>query len=391
MRQFKSTLDLTDNAVYMLRPDTLAFFYVNKAAKDQLGWSDEEFFNMTLPDIGFDTERDDVRDNFKLLIGEAGNSITFKKLQRRRNGEVMPVEINAQYNVPTDENPYIVAIVKDITELQRVERAKAEFISTVSHELRTPLTSIKGALGLMKSGVINKFPDKLDSLVNIAYANSGRLEALINSILEIEQISAGKENYKLVSTNLPLLVKEAIEANTGYADKYGATLIYSDTDEPLAVNADKSRLMQVMANLISNAAKFSLPGGKVDVSVGRHSERARITVKDSGIGIPETAQLTIFDRFTQADSSDRRARGGTGLGLNIAKTIVEAHDGTISFISELGEGTTFYVYLPIVEAESVKQTNEMERSVSADLKEILHAEDNEDILEIVKISTEVAG
>jgi PAS domain S-box-containing protein len=360
MRQFKSTLDLTDNQVFMIWPDTLKFFYVNQAAQDQLGWNDEELYNMTLLDIVTNTEGAELREKIKSLI-EAGVAITFKAHHQRRNGELIPVEIHAQYIVPADENPRIVGIVRDITERLKADKAKAEFISTVSHELRTPLTSIKGVLGLIRGGVFDKFPEKLHSVVNIAYANCGRLELLINSILEVEQISAGKKSYKMVPINLALLVEEAVVASMGYGVEYGVTFIYSDTDEPLTVNADKDSFMQVMANLLSNAAKFSLTDGKVEVSVGRHNESARIIVKDYGSGIPEKAMPTIFDRFTQADSSDRRAKGGTGLGLNIAKTIVDAHDGSISFTSELGEGTTFYVDLPVVEAESVQQTNEMEK------------------------------
>jgi PAS domain S-box-containing protein len=361
MRQFKSTLDLTENEVYMLWPDTLKFFYVNKAAKDQLGWSDEEFLNMTLSDIVLNIKGDETREIINLLIGGSNKSATFRTFLQRRNGDVIPVEIDAQYITPTDESPRIVAIAKDITELQKVDKAKSEFISTITHELRTPLTSIKGALGLIRTGAYDKDHNKLHSMINICYANSGRLELLIDSILKIEEFTSGEKNQKMDSTNLPLLVEESVEANTGYGDEYGVTFVYRDTDEPLMVNADKDSLMQVMANLLSNAAKFSLTGGKVEVSVGRLNEQARIIVKDSGSGIPERAQPTIFDRFTQADSSDRRAKGGTGLGLNIAKTIVDAHIGTISFISELGEGTTFYVDLPLVETESVPQANELEK------------------------------
>jgi PAS domain S-box-containing protein len=279
---------------------------------------------------------------------------------RRADGGVFPAELAVSSSIGKNGISFI-GIVRDLTERQKLDNSKAEFISTVSHELRTPLTSIKGVLGLIRGGVFDKFPEKLHSVVNIAYANCGRLELLINSILEIEQISAGKKSYKMVPINLALLVEEAVVTSMGYGVEYGVTFIYSDTDEPLTVNADKDRLIQVMANLLSNAAKFSLTDGKVEVSVGRHNESARIIVKDYGSGIPEKAMPTIFDRFTQADSSDRRAKGGTGLGLNIAKTIVDAHDGSISFTSELGKGTTFYVDLPVVEAESVQQTNEMEK------------------------------
>lgn len=351
IRQFKTTLDLTQDEVYMFWPDTLKFFYVNQAAKAQLGWSDDEFSNMTPLDIKPEFSEPEFRKMLIPLMRENQKSTTFETIHERRNGERLPVEIHLQYIAPINEDPRFVAVVKDITKRQEVDVAKTEFISTVSHELRTPLTSIKGALGIIKAGVLDDTPDKLHSMVNIAYDNSNRLEGLINDILDMEKITAEEVNFQMDQTNINWLVEEAIEANAAYGDQYGVTFICSHIDVSLSVNIDKDRMMQVMANLLSNAAKFSPRGGTVEISIARRNGNVRITVKDNGSGIPEDARATIFERFTQADSSDQRAKGGTGLGLNIAKAIVEKHGGTIGFSTEVGKGTTFYFDLKEIKAE----------------------------------------
>lgn len=230
-------------------------------------------------------------------------------------------------------------------------RAKSEFIATVSHELRSPLTSIKGVLGLIKAKAFDKDPDKLYSMVNIAYANCDRLNLLITDILNREKLEAGMMDFHMHPTDLSALVKEAVEANRGYGFEYGVSFVCTDIKEPLMVCADSERLMQVMANLLSNAAKFSPRGEKVEASVVRNDKNIRIAVKDYGRGIPEEAQETLFDRFTQVNSSNLRTKGGTGLGLSIIKEIVNAHNGIVSFTSEVGKGTTFYVDLPEILAE----------------------------------------
>jgi signal transduction histidine kinase len=216
----------------------------------------------------------------------------------------------------------------------------------VSHELRTPLTAIKAALGLIQSGVFDKNPEKLPSTVGIAYKNADRLHLLIDDILDIEMLNVGKMNFHMESVDVSSLVEEATLSIEAFGSQYGVTFVYSGTDELLYVNGDYNRLIQVIANLLSNATKFSHRDGQVDVFLARHNGNIRVSVQDYGRGIPESARASIFDNFTQVDSSDRRNRGGSGLGLSIAKKIVEAHDGHIDFISEVDKGTTFYFDLP---------------------------------------------
>jgi signal transduction histidine kinase len=240
----------------------------------------------------------------------------------------------------------LIVINKEKDRIRRAsEKAKTEFISTISHELRTPLTSIKGALGIIKAGVLDQYPDKLISVVDVAYNNSVRLHHLIDEILDIEKIESGKLVLQMDSTNISELLEEAIATNKGYAQEYGVTFVCSGTEQSLFVDADGDRLMQVMGNLLSNAAKFSPYGGQIEVSLARHEGSLRIAVEDHGCGIVEESRETIFDKFTQADATDRRQKGGSGLGLSIATMFVEAHNGKLYFTTKVDKGTTFYIDL----------------------------------------------
>ena len=275
----------------------------------------------------------------------------------------------------------------DISERKEIERAKSEFISTVSHELRTPLTSIKGSLGLIKSGTLGNLPDKLQSMLDIAYNNSDRLVLLINDILDMDKIEAGKMNFNLKTVEVRSLVDEAIEANKGYGDEHGVTFLRSGLEEQALIEGDKDRLMQVLSNLMSNAAKFSPDGEIVTLSIFDFNEEIRIAVEDKGPGIPEDFRDSLFEKFSQADSSDTRKVGGTGLGLSISQAIVEQHRGTIGFDTETGNGSTFYINLPKLadrsETRPVQTTGNGNR--------ILICEDEADVAAILETMLHEAG
>ncbi len=244
-----------------------------------------------------------------------------------------------------------VAIRTDITERKEIDRMKSEFVSTVSHELRTPLTSIKGSLGLIRSGVIGELPGKLGSMIDIAYNNSDRLIRLINDILDIEKIEAGKMDFQMSSLNFGQLLEQAVEANKGYGEEHGVSFVLSSNLPEAMVEGNHDRLMQVLSNLMSNAAKFSHEGGDIEISISQRESCFRVSVADHGTGIPEEFRNKIFGKFSQADSSDTRKKGGTGLGLNITKVIVEQHGGSIGFETETGKGTTFFFDIPKLQVQ----------------------------------------
>ena len=241
----------------------------------------------------------------------------------------------------------------DITERKRINRMKDEFVSTVSHELRTPLTSISGSHSLLLGGVIEELSPKVHDLLDLANRNTKRLLSLINDILDLQKMEAGKMKYEFSPIDLSTLVERAIEENSEYAKQYDIKLELKESSSMFA-NVDENRMMQVLGNLISNAIKFSEQGASVELSLTQYEENARIQVIDHGRGIPEHFHKTLFNKFTQVDSSDSRQKGGTGLGLAITKSIIEKHKGNISFISKIDEGTTFYCELPLLKPESSK-------------------------------------
>lgn len=224
---------------------------------------------------------------------------------------------------------------------------KSQFVSTVSHELRTPLTSIKLSLDLLNSGALGPIPANMKSIVQTAGRNGERLSKLIDDLLDLQKLEAGEMRYHMEVLNAQAFLREAIDANARFAEAKDVKLVADCPDDPpLFVEADEMRLMQVMSNMISNAVKFSHKGGTVAVGCRAKRGKTTIFVKDNGIGIPEGSREKVFGKFTQIDSSDRRQVGGTGLGMSISKEIVEQFKGKIDYLSEPGNGTTFFVELP---------------------------------------------
>ncbi|SEN80712.1 Signal transduction histidine kinase [Roseovarius tolerans] len=220
---------------------------------------------------------------------------------------------------------------------------KTQFLSTVSHELRTPLTSIMGSLDLVNNGILGEVPDKLKPVIGMAAKNGHRLANLIDDLLDLQKIEAGEIAFHFKPVEANDLVDEAVEATAGYATKLGIHVTTVPCEEDCRFMGDRSRLMQVMNNLLSNALKFSEEGSTVKVRVENLGSRIRISVQDEGVGIPEGAKDRVFGKFSQVDSSDVRKVGGTGLGLNITKQIIELHNASIDYASELGVGSTFRI------------------------------------------------
>lgn len=242
----------------------------------------------------------------------------------------------------------IIAQGRDITQQLEAERLKKEFTSTLSHELRTPLTSIIGSLQLINSGVLGDVEKDVTELTMIAERNGQRLLDLINDLLDIEKIESGKFTLAPEIVSLDSVMRDTLVLNKGFADRYNVRLALEERLVPVKVEADPKRLVQIVTNLLSNAAKFSPEGGTVDVTLQINGERARVGIHDRGSGIPDTFRARIFSRFAQADSTATRQKGGTGLGLAICKRLIELMHGTIGFEDRPGGGTTFYFELPVI-------------------------------------------
>jgi PAS domain S-box-containing protein len=275
----------------------------------------------------------------------------------------------------------LVGIVHDISERKEMERRVSEFYSTVSHELRTPLTSIRASLGLLEGGIAGVLPDKAKKLVDIARAESDRLIRLINDILDIRKIEAGRLELKQRPLKARKVVDVTLQGTAGMAHEYGVKLV-SIVETEREIFADQDRVVQVLTNLVSNAIKYAPRHGDVTVKVAGHGAFCRYSVTDKGPGIPEDQLHKLFGLFQQLDSTDTRQKGGTGLGLAISKAIVEQHGGTISVNTKHGEGSTFYFDIPAnkepLHDEPAKDVTDFSAGY------VLVVEDDEKLTEVLK-------
>jgi PAS domain S-box-containing protein len=318
----------------------------------------------------------------------------------RKDGSEVPIEIGLN-PLLTSEGEFVLSSIVDLSQRLEIERIRNEFVSTVSHELRTPLTSIRGSLGLLQSGAMGALPNKAAEMVTIAYKNSGRLVRIINDILDISTIEAGKLALQMRIVTLAELLQQSVDANAGFAEKCEVRFVLEHVSVKHRVMADPDRLMQVVANLLSNAAKFSAPGSDVLIRVRPGSTTLRIEVQDSGAGIPEEFKAHIFTKFAQADASATRRFEGTGLGLSIARKLTEAMGGSMGFDSIVDQGSVFYIELPRMDAApAMLRATQLSETASykvllglADSSEIgasvvvprlLYVEDDEDLISVIR-------
>jgi signal transduction histidine kinase len=229
-----------------------------------------------------------------------------------------------------------------------LDAAKDEFISTVSHELRTPLTSIRGALGLLSSGLLGDVDAKAHNLLRIASTNTERLIRLINDILDLERMESGRAPLNLRRCSLYDLGREALETMTALAEaaEVELDLTCHAPRDSIYFDADPDRILQVLTNLLSNAIKFSPPASTVTVEIEANSDSLFLKVVDRGRGIPADKLETVFDRFQQVEHTDASKKGGTGLGLAICRSIVQQHGGAIWAQSNLSPTESHHTALP---------------------------------------------
>lgn len=266
---------------------------------------------------------------------------------RRQNGEVFAIDLSRNSTEHQGKARY-VWLIRDISERKKVEQLKNDFVSTVSHELRTPLTAISGALGLAVGGALGPLNDKQQHMLTLAEQNSQRLGKLINDLLDIEKLAVNKMQFKLRLWPLAALLRQAIELNQPVALQRQVKLeLHCAEQDDLWVEVDEVRLQQVMANLLANAIRYSPIGSAVVVSVELSANTVRVSVTDQGDGVAADFESRLFQKFSQADSSDRRQVAGTGLGLAICKDLLKAMGGTIGYHRSTTGGACFYFTLPL--------------------------------------------
>jgi signal transduction histidine kinase/DNA-binding response OmpR family regulator len=255
----------------------------------------------------------------------------------------------APVSLGSEEHPSIVAVLRDISREAEIERLKNEFISTVSHELRTPMTLIKGYTDLLLSGneQIGQLNLTQNKFVRVMQSNANRLTDLVNDILEISRIETGRIKLKFAALDIRDVILDVATSFEREMRNKELKLSTRLPDQMPKIYADKSRLTQILVNLIGNAWQYTPEGGEIEVSANQTGRFVQVNVKDTGIGIPEKDIPYLFDRFFRSERSEVQIVDGTGLGLSITKSFVEMLGGRIWVTSELDVGTTFSFTIPL--------------------------------------------
>jgi PAS domain S-box-containing protein len=342
VEQFRSAFDYAPIGKALVGVDG-AFLMVNPALCALLGYSESELLRTNFQAL---THEDDLEADLRQLSLLIENKIpyyTMEKRYYRSNGAIMWGRLSVGLVHSAMGNPeHLVSQIVDITDQKRLDQMKSDFVSVVSHELRTPLTSVLGALSLLESYDDTEFPDEVQRLLFIAKTNGDRLHNLINDILDFQKFSARQMRFALSPFAIASLLDEALLANLASADKHGVSFKSAIPDRFMVGLTDGKRFHQVMANLLSNAAKFATAGSQIHVSAEKQGPKIRVCVSNVGEGVPEEFRARVFQPFSQASTSAARTSGGTGLGLSITKEIVEQMGGEIGFDSGQDGKTTFW-------------------------------------------------
>ncbi|AFZ23099.1 PAS domain S-box [Cylindrospermum stagnale PCC 7417] len=318
------------------------FIDANSSFLRMSGYSLEEIIGNTFTELNLGMNQQKYASTIGQLL-EKGSLQNHEIEFRTKLGEVRIALLSAEL-IELSGRECVLNTLNDITERRRLEN---EFISLVSHELRTPLTSLVGALDLLAAGQLGTLTSRGQQVLNIAITNTERLIRLVNDILDLERIKSGKLTIQKVKSNAANLLTQSAEVMQPMAERSQINLVVEPITAEILVDPD--RILQTLTNLLSNAIKFSEPGTTIWLRAQMQPNCLQITVQDQGRGIPADKLQTIFERFQQVDASDSRNKGGTGLGLAICRNIFEQHGGNIWAESILGQGSIFYLTLPLLE------------------------------------------
>lgn len=356
-RQLTRLLDELQDEVFLYDVETLEISYMNKSALARCEWSAKDITSKTIADTSAGFSVPAFRAHVAPLMDGSRDVVSIETKHEKG-----PIEVSTRIYTGPSGNAVFLSVLRDTSERKKLQLVKMDTMALVSHELRTPLTSIKGALRLIQSGVAGDLTPEIQGMIDIASRNSDRLLLMVNDILVLEKMNANKVEFVMEETDLSALVRDAVSINQGFAEELGVRFVTDTAPHQPLITGNSERLMQVMTNLMSNAAKYSPKGGEVHVGVRDRGNSWQVYVTDNGPGVPENARATIFDSFTQFSAADGTSRSGTGLGLQICKKIVLRHKGRISYESEPGIETTFYFDLPKLAAPPQGTVIEFKRS-----------------------------
>ena len=348
--RFRGMVGNLPGAVYRCQADELwTMSYLSNEVERITGYPASDFINNQRRSYMSVIHPDDHQTT--LVTGENAslNDASFELTYRILHAEGHVVQVREKGRAEYDSNGKLMwfdGFIWDVTEQMRVEQLKSQFVSTVSHELRTPLTAISGALKLVNGGALGAVPESMQHLLGIAEQNTQTLNVLINDLLDMDKLAAGKMHFEMRLQPLLPLLHKALQLNQSYADQYQVSQSCAELEDAW-VQVDALRLGQVLSNFLSNAAKFSKTGGDIQLSSQVSDGQVCISVSDQGVGIPAGFHDRIFQQFSQVDSSNTRRRGGSGLGLAISQELILHMAGSIGFDSEPGVGSRFWCCLPV--------------------------------------------
>jgi PAS domain S-box-containing protein len=319
------------------------FSKVNPASLTVWGYTPEELVGSNYLEI---IAAEDVTHTERSVqeIVETKSTGQFENRVKSKDGILLDMLWSVHYSAAEKA---LFCVVHDIRERKELERLKQEFVAIVSHDLRTPLTSILGGMAIIKTGKMGELNERGQQIIATAEKSGARLIRLVNDLLDMEKLEAGKFELELESTPLAKVLSSSAEAVGEFA-KQNSITINTPADAPTVI-ADGDRIEQVVINLLSNAIKFSPVGGVIDVTVDRKDKMVEVRIADQGLGIPESHRDVIFEKFKQVRISDAKKKRGTGLGLPICKALIEQHGGSIGVESKEGAGSTFWFCLPATE------------------------------------------
>jgi len=349
-RQLKKILDTCPTAARITKRESATYSYYNSQYL-RMTRNDENTINDFDPSTYY--QANTFKEIQEILV--RGENIIDKLVELKKPSDPLfgsKWVLASYFNIVYENEPAVLAWFHDITERIRLDKMKSEFISTVSHELRTPLTSITGTLSLITNKVFGTLPDQAHQLMEVAHRNSLRLTYMINDLLDMDKLVAGKMTFNMLQHSLFPIIRRSIEDNSNYQrERQVGLMFYERTGvSDIKLKCDEQRFLQVLSNLLSNAIKFSPDGEQVTVDcsfVSDKREHVRISVTDNGSGIPIEFHPHVFKKFSQADSSDVRQKGGSGLGLAITQQLVEQMGGEIGFTSTQGQGSSFFIIFPV--------------------------------------------
>ena len=346
-QKIQTILSSAGEGILEIAPDG-AITYVNPGAMSMTGYEKQELLGQPFASVL--THESGPQFLEQMQKRAEVDRWSCELMMRRKTGDPFWVRVSANTIRDADWKPLgFVLVTTDIMHLKELDRMKTEFVSMVSHELRTPLTSINGYVSMLREGELGDMTPEQQEFLDIALANVDRLMGLINDLLDISRIESGRLSLSLSEFDFGEVIKAVRSEMRAMGETKRIDTVVEDNAEPVRVRADRNRVVQILANLLSNAYKYSPTGTMVRIRTRVDQRFARIQVVDQGMGLSEQDQAKLFTKFFRTETAKQQGIGGTGLGLSISRQLVEMQGGEMSVKSEIGEGSTFAFTLPLAE------------------------------------------